>query len=66
MLYQFLQQQNQSATHFMIGINILSSYPLFNQAFNALQREQPDLCGLVIDLTFARCVDDIAGALSRL
>lgn len=54
-LYQFLQQQNQSATHFMIGINILQNYPLFHQAFNVLQREQPHSPPVSIDAMFAPC-----------
>ena len=40
MLYQFLQAQNQSATHFMIGVNILGNYGLFNEAFSNLQSER--------------------------
>ncbi|KAF8507591.1 hypothetical protein JB92DRAFT_3121702 [Gautieria morchelliformis] len=38
-LYQFLQEQNQTATHFMIGINILQNYALFNQAYSALNQD---------------------------
>jgi len=39
MLYDFLQQNNQRATHFMIGINILTSPQLFVRAFDELQND---------------------------
>ncbi|KAF8516469.1 carbohydrate esterase family 4 protein [Hysterangium stoloniferum] len=37
LLYSFLKAQNLSATHFMIGMNILTNYALFNNAFSTLQ-----------------------------
>jgi len=37
MLYDFLGQNNQRATHFMIGLNILNNPQLFLRAFNQLQ-----------------------------
>lgn len=40
MLYQFLQEQDQEATHFMIGINIFTSPGLFNEAFATLHGEE--------------------------
>ncbi|KLO19951.1 glycoside hydrolase/deacetylase [Schizopora paradoxa] len=33
-LYTFLQQNNQKATHFMIGVNILNNWQAFLTAFN--------------------------------
>jgi len=36
-LYQFLQQNNQRATHFFIGKNIVAHIPEFNTAFKTLQ-----------------------------
>ncbi|KAF8575625.1 carbohydrate esterase family 4 protein [Ramaria rubella] len=39
MLYQFLDEQNLTATHFMIGVNILNGYSLFNEAFSNLQND---------------------------
>lgn len=37
MLYDFLKQNNQHATHFMIGLNILSYPQLFTRAFEELE-----------------------------
>jgi chitin deacetylase len=36
-LYQFLQQNNQHATHFFIGVNILNNPKEFLTAFQTLQ-----------------------------
>jgi chitin deacetylase len=36
-LYNFLQNQTQKATHFMIGVNIMQNQPQFNMAFKTLQ-----------------------------
>jgi chitin deacetylase len=37
LLYDFLKTQNQRATHFFIGVNIIYNIPQFNTAYETLQ-----------------------------
>jgi chitin deacetylase len=36
-LYSFLQEKNQHATHFMIGVNIINAIPQFKMAYETLK-----------------------------
>ena len=46
-LYQFLEEHNETATHFFIGTNILNNPQIFEQALEVSQ----DIAGALISFT---------------